>query len=78
MQAALAADGAADVDDTVDLGDFGRVLRTTGFEEFGHTGQTTGDVLGLGDLTRRTRPDGYRPETFCASFTSMCAPAGIE
>ena len=50
---ALAADGAADLDDAVDLGDLGGVLRTAGFEELGHARQTAGDVLGLGDLARR-------------------------
>ncbi len=50
---ALAADRAADFDDAVDLRDLGRVLRTARFEEFGHTRQTAGDVLGLGDLARR-------------------------
>ena len=50
---ALAADGSADFDDAVDLGDFGRVFRTARFEEFGHTRQTAGDVLGLRDLARR-------------------------
>ena len=50
---ALAADGAADLDDAVDLGDLGGVLRTAGFEQLGHARQTTGDVLGLRDLARR-------------------------
>ena len=50
---ALAADGAADLDDAVDLGDLGGVFRTARFEELGHTRQTAGDVLGLGDLARR-------------------------
>ena len=49
---ALAADGAADLDDAVDLGDFRGVLRTARLEEFGHARQTAGDVLGLGDLAR--------------------------
>ena len=49
---ALAADGAADLDDAVDLGDLGRVFRTARFEELGHARQTAGDVLGLGDLAR--------------------------
>ena len=52
-QLALAAHRAAHFDDAVDLRDLGRVFRTARFEEFGHTRQTTGDVLRLRDFTRR-------------------------
>src|SRR5690606_23465961 len=46
---------AAEADGTIDLGDDGVILRTTGFEQLGHTRQTAGDVLGLGALERNTR-----------------------
>ncbi len=45
---------AAEADRTIDLSDDGVVLRTTSFEQFGNTRQTTGDVLGLGAFQRRT------------------------
>src|SRR5690606_18207154 len=48
---ALAAQGALERDDALDAGHLGGVLRTTGFEELGDAGETTGDVLGLGGLT---------------------------
>ena len=64
-QPALAAHGAADIDNPVDLGDLGSVLRMAGLEKLGHARKTTGDVLGLGDLARslgkvraRERPSG--------------------
>src|SRR4029077_11110434 len=43
----------AEIDDTVDLGNFGGVLGPAGLEEFGHPRQTAGDVLGLGGFARR-------------------------
>src|SRR5690606_3495524 len=54
-EALLAADGAGHRNDAVDTGHLGGVLRATGFEELGDTGETTGDVLGLGHLARRLR-----------------------
>ncbi|MNZ63041.1 hypothetical protein D3C78_811790 [compost metagenome] len=45
---------AAEADRTINLGDDGVILRTTCFEQFGNTRQTTGDVLGLGAFQRRT------------------------
>ncbi len=39
----------------VDFRDDGVVLGATCLKEFGHTWQTTGDVLGLGAFTRDTR-----------------------
>jgi hypothetical protein len=56
--AALATDEAADFDIAVDTGDFAGVLGLAGFEELGHTRQTTGDVLGLAGLTRRLGDGG--------------------
>ena len=45
---------AAQADRTIDLGDDGMILRTASFEQFGHTRQTTGDVLGLRAFERDT------------------------
>ena len=50
-KAALGADGAADFDNTIDLGDVCGVLRTAGFEKLGHARETTGDILCLADLS---------------------------
>ncbi len=72
---ALAADGAADLDDAIDLGDLGGVLRAAGFEELGHTRQTAGDVLGLGDLARGLGEQLCRPATFL-SFADGDVRAG--
>ena len=69
---------AADFDDAVDLGDFAGVLRLAGFEEFGHTRQTAGDVLGLRDLARRLGEQWRRPRSCSFSSTATCAPAGME
>ena len=55
MIAALVLVVAAEFDRAVDLGDDRVVLRTTGLEQFGHTRQTAGDVLGLGAFERDTR-----------------------
>ena len=74
----FAADGAADFDDAVDLGDLGRVFRTARFEQFGHTRQTAGDVLGLRDLYAASWPATRRRELSVPSSTMTCAPAGIE
>ena len=57
---ALAADGAFERHDAVDAGHFGGFLRTTSFEELGDAGKTTGDVLGLGRLTRRLGEQAHR------------------
>ena len=53
--AALVLVVAAEFDRAVDLGDDRVVLRTAGLEQFGHTRQTAGDVLGLGAFERDTR-----------------------
>ena len=62
LDAAFAADDdrplaaalfAQQLDRAVDLGDDGRFLRLAGFEDFGHAGQTAGDVLRAGDFARR-------------------------
>ena len=47
---ALCTDGATDLDDAVDLGDVGGVLRTACLEQLCNTWQTTGDVLRLADF----------------------------
>ena len=53
--AALVLVVAAEADRAVDLGDDGVILRTACLEEFGHTRQTAGDVLGLRAFHRNTR-----------------------
>ena len=62
LDAAFAADDdgplaaalfAQQLDRAVDLGDDGRVLWLAGLEDFGHPGQTAGDVLRAGDFARR-------------------------
>src|SRR5690554_1093804 len=45
---------ADEFDPAGDLGDNRVVLRHAGLEQLGHTGQTTGDVTGLGGFTRST------------------------
>ena len=55
---ALAADGAFEGDHAVDARHLGGIFRTTGFEELGDAGQTTGDVLRLGRLTGRLGEEG--------------------
>ena len=75
---ALAANGAADLDDAIDLRDLGGVFRTAGFEELGHARQTAGDVLGLRDLARRLGEQARRRGSSRLRSTAMCAPAGIE
>ena len=63
--AALVLVVAAEADRAIDLGDDGVILRTARLEQFGHTRQTAGDVLGLGAFHRDTR-DARRPAcTFC-------------
>ncbi len=51
--ATFAAHACPKVHQTVNLGNFRRVLRTAGFEQLRHAGQTAGNVLGLGSLARR-------------------------
>ena len=53
--AALVLVVASEADRAVDLGDDRVVLGTTSLEQFGHTRQTAGDVLGLGAFERDTR-----------------------
>ena len=59
--AALVLVVAAEADRAVDLGDDRVILRTAGFEQFGHPRQTAGDVLGLGAFHRDTREHVARP-----------------
>ena len=69
---ALAAHGAADVDDAVDLRDLGSVLRTARFEQFRHARQTAGDVLGLGDSCAASWPGACRRRS-CRLRSRRCA-----
>ena len=55
---AAAAGVAAQLDDAVDLGDFGGVLGHAGLEEFGDARQAAGDVLGTGLIARGLGDDG--------------------
>ena len=59
--AALVLVVAPEADRAVDLGDDGVILRTARLEQFGHTRQTAGDVLGLGAFHRDTRDHVARP-----------------
>jgi hypothetical protein len=74
---ALAADGALERDDAVDAGHLGGFLRAAGFEQLGHAGETTGDVLGLGRLARRLGEQRAGGDV-SPSLTAICAPVGIE
>ena len=58
--AALVLVVAPEADRAVDFGDDRVILRTASLEQFGHTRQTAGDVLGLGALERDTREHGAR------------------
>src|SRR5690606_17562800 len=60
LDAALVLVVATEFDATVHLGDDRAVLRTTGFEQFGHARQTAGDVPGLCAFGRDTRDDVAR------------------
>ncbi len=51
-EAAFATEGAGDVHDAVDFGDFGGVFGSAGFEEFGDAGEAAGDVFGFNDFAR--------------------------
>src|SRR4030095_5810290 len=53
--AALTADGPTDIDNPIDFGNLGRILRATSFKQLRHAGQTAGNVFCLGDLARRSR-----------------------
>src|SRR5262249_12421791 len=53
---------AAHLDAAIDLGDDGLLLGLAGLEQLGHARQTTGDVLGLGRLTRDLRDDVGRED----------------
>ena len=77
-QLAFAANRAADFDDAVDLRDLRSVFRTAGFEQFGHTRQTAGDVFGLGDFSRRLGEERAGANLVAFASTMTCAPAGIE
>src|SRR5437588_4087830 len=52
QDAAFATHTRTEVDDAVDLGDFGGVLGTAGLEELGYARQTAGNVLGFGGFPR--------------------------
>src|SRR5258706_9092780 len=56
--AALAPDTRTKIDNAIDLGNLGRVLGPTSFEQFSNARQTTGDILRLGGLARRFRHEG--------------------
>ena len=49
-QTPFAADGSAQLDDAVDLGDLSRILRPSSFEQFRNPRKTTRDVLCLCDF----------------------------
>src|ERR1017187_8500865 len=64
--AALAAHARTEVRDAVNLGDFRRVFRTTGLEQFRNARQTASDVAGLGLFARRLGDEraGHDPVGF--------------
>src|ERR1019366_7056841 len=45
----------AEFDRAIDFADDRGLMRLAGFEQFDHTGQTTGDVFGLGGFARDLR-----------------------
>src|SRR5947199_767300 len=62
----LPANGSAHLDDSIDLGNLSRVLRSTRFEQFGHARKTTSDVLRLRNFPRR-----FCEQRACAHFLSF-------